>query len=546
MRSTRVRAVLLPTLAVLAVVLAQAAHALPTADAYPVYPPSFPVGDTGPGTVATPRTVPSTPSARKITFVGADHAAPQPQLRQEVAVPAGARAGDRAVLVFSSATGVVWSGPSGLNGWTQASSAAASRLRSTVYTKSLVAADVGRSVRFDTNKSAKASLSIAVYSGIGSGAQLAAVSRVNRGSTSHLSAPTSTAPGDVVLSYWVDHKDSTTSWRASNATTRDTAIGTGRGRYGSLLADSSISASGVSFEGRVATTNAATSSIAWTVRLPGESTPLNPPTPPSPEPAPGQVTKLLVVVEENETTAAFAQMPYLRSLANAYGNATRFSGLTHPSAGNYLAMVSGQGTATCGLRDPLPALCPQSGPTVFGRALAAGLSAKTYGESMETPCQATNSNPYAARHNPWTYFIDERSKCALFNVGAGTTSSGALRSDIDAGSMPNAGMLIPNLLNDAHDGPLDQADDWLRSWMPRIMNGADYQSGRLAVVITFDEGAGANQNIPFVVVHRSLSGDVVSAPFTHYGLSRLYTDVLGVSPLGAGSTEPGLRKAFGL
>lgn len=258
------------------------------------------------------------------------------------------------------------------------------------------------------------------------------------------------------------------------------------------------------------------------------------------------VTKLLVVMEENEGTSAYGQMPYLKRLSTTYGTATGYSGLVHPSLGNYLAIVSGQGTGTCGLHDPVPALCPQPGASVFGQALASGRTATTYAESMVTPCQPKNSTRYAPRHNPWAYFTAESLACLAHDVPLGTTTSGALRSDIAAGALPNAGMVVPNLIHDAHDGTLGQADAWLRTWMPRIMSGPDYRSGRLAVVITFDEGSANSQNVPFVMVHRSLSHRVVTTRFTHYALCRLFTDILGTRPLGAGSTQPGLQKAFGL
>ncbi|MEO7061706.1 MAG: alkaline phosphatase family protein [Lapillicoccus sp.] len=252
-----------------------------------------------------------------------------------------------------------------------------------------------------------------------------------------------------------------------------------------------------------------------------------------------------MIVEENETAkGAFAHMPYLKSLANRYGTATRYTGLVHPSLGNYLAMVSGTGVATCGLRDPVPSHCPQSGTTVFGRALSAGKSATTYAESMVVPCQTTNRTSYAPRHNPWTYFPAERSRCAAHDLPLGTTTSGPLRADITAATLPNAGMVVPNLLDDAHDGTLGQADAWLRRWMPEIMAGPDYLSGRLAIVVTFDEGSGTDQNVPFVVVQRSLWGRVVTSHYTHDGLCRMYTDVLGLAPLHAAATEPGLLDAF--
>ena len=78
------------------------------------------------------------------------------------------------------------------------------------------------------------------------------------------------------------------------------------------------------------------------------------------------------------------------------------------------------------------------------------------------------------------------------------------------------------------------------------MAGPDYQAGRLAIVVTFDEGIGTNQNIPFVVVHPSLDNVVVTQAYDHYGLTRMYDDVLGVPPLNAAATHPGLKAAFGL
>ena len=495
----------------------------------------------GPDAVSAPGGEQQAP-ARSVTFVGATHSSTTASRHQIVVVPRGARPGDRAVMVFTHAAAMAWAGPTGTAGWAPIGSSTANGLRSTVYAKSLARSDLGAPVRFEAPARAKAMLSLAVYSGVSATAPVAAITHADRSTSRHVTPATSTRPGDLVLSYWVDHRDTTTSWSTSNATVRDTAVGAGKDRYGALLADSAAPRSAGRFRGRVGNSNAPTDAITWTVRLSAAASAAAP----TPSPPAASVTKLLVIVEENESTQAYAEMPYLKSLSTQYGTATGYTGLVHPSLGNYLAMVSGQGVGTCGLRDPLPGPCPQPGPTVFGRALAAGHTATTYAESMITPCQATNSARYAARHNPWVYFTAEGSVCAAHDVPLGTTTAGALRSDIDAGALPNAGMIVPDLVNDAHDGTLGQADDWLHRWMPLIMAGPDYRAGRLAVVITFDEGTGANQNVPFVVVHPSVTGTVVTAGYTHYGLGRLYTDVLGLSPLGAGATEPGLRAAFGL
>jgi acid phosphatase len=254
----------------------------------------------------------------------------------------------------------------------------------------------------------------------------------------------------------------------------------------------------------------------------------------------------MVVWEENQTSAVLAQMPYLSGMSQTYGAATSYHGLTHPSLGNYLVAASGQGVATCGLVNPLPAACPQSGSTVFGQALAAGRTAKTYAESMTTNCQQTNSTLYAVRHNPWAYFTDEAADCQRLDVPLGTLSSGALRDDVEAGALPDVSMVVPDLQDDLHDGTAAQADAWLHQWLPAVMAGADYQAGRLAIVVTFDEGLGTDQVVPFVVISPGATGRTVTADFDHYGLCHLSSDVLGLAPLAGCAVAPGLGAAFGL
>jgi PKD repeat protein len=470
-----------------------------------------------------------------ITFVGASHSAATAQTVKSAPVPAGAAAGDHAVLVFTGAKAVVWSGPSGVTGWTQLGSSTVNGLTSVVWTKALDAADLPMSVQFTTATAAKALETLSVYSG-GGGAPVTAVSGSDTLTTTHVTPAVPAVAGDWVVSYWVDRSSTTTAWQVQpDVVSRDTTVGTGTAHFSALWGDSGGPVPAGSYPGRVATTNAVTSASMWSIVLPGGT-----PAPPSP------VTKVMVIMEENETTAAYDGMPFLRGLATTYGKASHYKSLRHPSEGNYIGIVSGQGATTCGLPNPSPAACPQPGATVFGQALAAGETAKTYAESMTTPCQQTNQATYAARHNPWVFFGDESSACANLDVPAGTVSSGALKDDVDAGTLPNAGMIVPDLNHDAHDGSLQQADDWLASWMQALMAGADYQSGRLAIVITFDEGVATNQTIPFVVVYPSLSQVDVTQPFDHYGLTRLYDDVLGTQPLNAAAFEPGLRAAFGL
>ena len=272
------------------------------------------------------------------------------------------------------------------------------------------------------------------------------------------------------------------------------------------------------------------------------------PTPSTSTPPPPSGHKVMVIVEENHSqTEALTLMPHLASWAATYGKATAYTAATHPSLPNYLAIAGG---STFGVTDDnAPSSHPVSGDSVFDQTISAGLRAKTYAEGMTSNCMLSNTGRYAVKHNPWAYFNDttHRANCNAHDVPLGTTSSGNLRSDIDAGTLPNTGMMIPDLCNDAHDCTLATADNWLAGWVPELMNGPDYTSGNLTIIVTFDEDdSSAGNNVAFVVIDPRLSGKVVTSAANHYSLTRWLEANAGAPLLRNAATAPDLKSAFGL
>ncbi|MDQ1716750.1 MAG: phosphatidylinositol-3-phosphatase [Pseudonocardiales bacterium] len=264
----------------------------------------------------------------------------------------------------------------------------------------------------------------------------------------------------------------------------------------------------------------------------------------------GHVTKLLTVVVENHSLSQMtAGMPYLDSLAQRFAYASNYTAIRHPSLPNYLAIVGG---SAFGVTDNNPPSShPIAGDSIFDQALARDLTAATYAESMPSNCALTPSGAYAVKHNPWAYFSDPtpRRNCQNADVPAGTPASGNLASDAAAGRLPNAGLWIPNLCNDAHDCSLRIADNYLESWLPQLMAAPDFQTGRLAIVVTADEDNNTSVNrVLTVVLHRSLDGSrtVVNTALTHYSLTRLYDQVLGADLLRNAVTAPDMQAAFKL
>lgn len=252
-------------------------------------------------------------------------------------------------------------------------------------------------------------------------------------------------------------------------------------------------------------------------------------------------SKLLVIVEENHSYSQMQSgMPYLWSLATTYGYATNYTAISHPSLPNYLAIAGG---STFGITDDNnPSAHPINAPSVFDQALAANETAGVYADSMPSACDLTNAGTYAVRHNPWTYFVPGRTDCQRYDVPEPSFLTAAQNNQL-----PNSGMVIPDVCNDAHSCSLATADSWLQARIPTVLASSDFTSGQLAVVITTDEDDRSSGNhVLTAVLDVNLSGTVVTTPLDHYSLSRFYSDTVGAAPLANAQNATDMRAAFGL
>ena len=115
----------------------------------------------------------------------------------------------------------------------------------------------------------------------------------------------------------------------------------------------------------------------------------------------------------------------------------------HPSQPNYLALFSG---STQGVTSDA---CPYtfSASNLASELIAAKLSFKSYAESLPaTGSKVCISGSYARKHAPWTNFTNVASADQLANFPTSYTS------------LPTVSFVIPNLLDDMHDGTIAQGD----------------------------------------------------------------------------------------
>jgi hypothetical protein len=164
---------------------------------------------------------------------------------------------------------------------------------------------------------------------------------------------------------------------------------------------------------------------------------------------------------------------------------------------------------------------------------------------------AAADDQYATRHNPFVYFhsvIDDQARCDAHVVPLGrvTVGSGGSR-DVFSGHLhedlrriettPKFMFVTPNLCNDGHDaacagpnvegtknaagqniGGLVGADLWLKHWMPMILDSPAYRTGKMLVVVTFDE-SGLTDARACPATDQSTCGSPIGPNVTNPGFS---------------------------
>jgi phospholipase C len=266
--------------------------------------------------------------------------------------------------------------------------------------------------------------------------------------------------------------------------------------------------------------------------------------------APAHYQHVIVIVEENKAVnQVMGRAPYQTAVAKACGQAANMHAEAYPSLPNYVAMTSGAVPAPVAGRDCQPTGgCVATSQSIFSQTAG---SWRVYAESMPANCSRSNTRDglYVPRHTAAPYFTDLASGCLKRQLPLGTTTSGALSSDLRAGTLAAFSLVAPNTTNDAHGGCLSCADAWLARWMPRIVASPAYQDGSTAVFVTYDSDDKSSKNhIATMVIAPSVKpGTVAIGAYNHYSMLRTIEDMLGLSGhLGGAATAPSMRAAFNL
>ena len=323
-----------------------------------------------------------------------------------------------------------------------------------------------------------------------------------------------------------------------------------------------------------------------------------------------------IVLENKDYDVTFGEnppAPYLAETLTAEGALlTNYYATSRPSLGDYLTMISGQSVSrdvseSCerfvefeleriGDYDQAigdGCVYPDQVVTVADQLEAATKTWRGYMESMGddpardggttcahppigSPDRAHDATPraqYATRHNPFVYFhsiIDDRIGCDERVVKLAELTKD-LRRPTDT---PDFAYIVPDLCSDGHDDPCadrsrpggyEGIDEFLRFWVPRILESEAFREDGL-LIITFDESQAGTEACCFVpdgpnVVNQGIDGPgggrvgavlispfiepgtVTDEPYNHYDYLHTVEDIFGLGYLGY-AAHPDVR-SFG-
>ncbi|HEV2962086.1 MAG TPA: alkaline phosphatase family protein, partial [Candidatus Angelobacter sp.] len=193
---------------------------------------------------------------------------------------------------------------------------------------------------------------------------------------------------------------------------------------------------------------------------------------------------VMVITLENhsyEQVIGNVNTPYFNQLVSQYSLADDYFATQHNSLAALMWLTTGSQVTTNNstleifIVDHIAARVWQSGQTW-----------KAYLESLPSIgfTGYAASGPYLKRHNPYAYFSDVVNSNQRFNL---LPLSPNFAQDIANRILPNFSYVVPDAGDDAHDGTLAQADQWLQANVPQLLANPDFQKDGLLFIV-WDEG----------------------------------------------------------
>jgi acid phosphatase len=250
---------------------------------------------------------------------------------------------------------------------------------------------------------------------------------------------------------------------------------------------------------------------------------------------------VLIVIEENHSYSeviGVGAAPYINSLAAGGALMTQSFALTHPSQPNYVAFFSGstQGVTT----DSVYPHSQFTAPDLGAKLLYAGFTFGGYSETMPSvgydgASAGTAPATYQRKHNPWVNWQDTTVPLPVnkLPLSVNMPYAGYFPTSANYASLPALCFVIPNQLDDMHDGTVAQGDAWLQANLSAYANWC--LSHNSLLIVTWDEDDSSSGNHIATIFYGPM---VVTGQYgetiNHYSVLRTLEDMFAL-PHDAGS-----------
>jgi hypothetical protein len=242
--------------------------------------------------------------------------------------------------------------------------------------------------------------------------------------------------------------------------------------------------------------------------------------------------------------------PYINSIAKACAYSKATLSLSTTSLANYISLTSGHtgcdradtdGVCTHELAitsNDDPRIWPQAPRSIFELldagspdVAAAGIE---WGENRPTNCSLVSDkgNNYTVTHTPFPYYTRTQSNaCKQYAVGFPANPAGVQSARFNL-VIPNKEHIMHKVPNTTIPQRIRNGDNWLKAYLPQLLDSATYQAGSTAILITWDEGNSSNFLVPLIAItpYTTPSG-VSSVAYNHYSTLKGIQQMIGLTPL---------------
>ena len=212
-----------------------------------------------------------------------------------------------------------------------------------------------------------------------------------------------------------------------------------------------------------------------------------------------------IINEENhghEEIVGNSQMPYYNQLINQYGLAGQFYADQHSSLPALMWYVAGASVTS----NNNTVSCDNSQDNIVREVLKKGYTWRSYQEDLPYPGFQGLYSPndlYYRRHNPLIDFTDA---CPSTGQDVNSVPLTQMAADFSQRSTVNFAWITPNVNDDAHNGPLKFADDWLQWHIPDILARPEFARGGDGMLFIVWDEADDNDNSCSSTVNQSCGG----------------------------------------